>query len=429
MVEALAKSRDCDALDQSSQLVPVRLALEIARGLVRPITEFEPIDIRNAVGRVTAIDLCAPRPMPFFSNSAMDGFAVRTSQLTGNGPQCLRLLGTITAGSVNQIIDERPGAYRIFTGAPVPHGFDAVIMQEHCLSDGRTVTLRTRPAVGGNIRFRGEDIAEGDIIVRAGTLLEARHIGLLAANGIYSVPLVRRLRIGIFSTGDELVRGDVLTRASSIFDANGPMLHALCAGPMFEVTDLGILPDEMAALVEFLRSLDGRFDLIISSGAASTGERDMLREALIISGGTIDAYRVALKPGKPIFFGKLGAALFTGLPGNPLSAYVGFQLFVATQIAALTGRQFTVAFSGSAICAINLRRKAGRTEYLPARIVGIKDQLPVVEPVGHGSSATLFPLNFADGMCVIPAECDGFEEGNILQWVPFHSAPTLSEVN
>jgi molybdopterin molybdotransferase len=150
---------------------------------------------------------------------------------------------------------------------------------------------------------------------------------------------------------------------------------------------------------------------------------------LIISGGTIDAYRVALKPGKPVFFGKLGAALFTGLPGNPLSAYVGFQLFAATQIAALTGRQFTVAFSGSAICAINLRRKAGRTEYLPARIVGIKDQLPVVEPVGHGSSATLFPLNFADGMCVIPAECDGFEEGNILQWVPFHSAPTLSEVN
>lgn len=429
MAEVLAKPCDCDAVDQLSQLVPVSLALEIARGLVRPITEFEPIDISNAVGRVTAIDLCAPKAMPFFNNSAMDGFAVRTSQLTGSGPQCLRLLGTIAAGAANQTIDERPGAYRIFTGAPVPLDFDAVIMQEHCLSDGRTVTLRTRPAVGDNIRFRGEDIAEGDIIVRAGTLLEARHIGLLAANGIYSVPLVRRLRIGILSTGDELVRGNVLTGASSVFDANGPMLRALCAGPIFEVTDLGILPDEMASLVKFLRSLAGCFDLIISSGAASTGGRDMLRKALIISGGTIDAYRVALKPGKPVFFGKLGAALFTGLPGNPLSAYVGFQLFVATQIAALTGRQFTAAFSGSAICAINLRRKAGRTEYLPARIVGIKDQLPVVEPVGHGSSATLFPLNFADGMCVIPAECDGFEEGNILQWVPFHSAPALSEVN
>lgn len=429
MAGALARSCDCDAVDQLSQLIPLSVALEIARGLVRPIAEIEPSDIRNAVGRVTAINICAPRAMPFFDNSAMDGFAVRTSQLMGLGPQRLRLLGTITAGSTNQAIDERPGAYRIFTGAPVPADFDAVIMQEHCLSDGRTVTLRTLPAVGDNIRFRGEDIAEGAIVVHAGTLLEARHIGLLAANGFYSVPLVRKLRIGILSTGDELVRGNVLTGASSIFDANGPMLNALCAGPLFDVTDLGILPDEMASLVKFLRSLHGRFDLIISSGAASTGGRDMLREALIISGGRIDAYRVALKPGKPVFFGKLGDALFTGLPGNPLAAYVGFQLFAASQIAVLTGRQGAASFSASAICAINLSHKAGRTEYLPARIVGMKDRLPVVEPVGHGSSATLFPLNFADGLCVIPAECDGFEEGNILQWVPFQSAPALSEIN
>jgi molybdopterin molybdotransferase len=290
--------------------------------------------------------------------------------------------------------------------------------------EGENVVIGYRPDAGENIRRHGEDVAEGAVIVPAGTPLAARHIGLLAANGIAEVTVCRKIRVAIFSTGDELERWTDLTRASSVYDANGPMLEALCASPMAEVEDHGVISDDKVAMTAKLRALADRCDLVLSSGGVSTGARDFLREALIAAGGSVEAHRVALKPGKPIAFGRLGRALYTGLPGNPFAAYVGFYLFVAGQIARLAGINDRRDPAGRAIWSSTVSCKSGRTQYLPARVTGYNGDLPIVELVGHGGSASLYPVAQADGLAAIPANRSVIEAGEVVAWAAFQNSTT-----
>lgn len=419
MAEPLRKSCGCDAPELLDGLIPVDHAMRLARSLAYPLEGVETLDLRNAVGRVSAIDLHAPRAMPFFDNAAMDGFAVRLFDLDQGGPWRLPVIATVAAGSAVNAVDGRPGACRIFTGAPVPPGFDAVVMQEHCRFDGRDVAFEEMPRKGANIRWRGEDIAEGDTLVSAGTIIEPRHVGLLAGNGFSTVDVRRKIRIAILSTGNELMRGGPLGDPAAIYDANGPMLAALCSGSMFETSDVGVLPDDLSTMTEALRAMAGQYDLIVSTGAASNGARDHLRMALTAAGGCVDAHQIGLKPGKPVFFGRLGTALYTGLPGNSLAAFVGFELFVKTQIAALLGLPAGQVREARVVMKAAIRRKPGRTEYLPVRIAGGSAELPVVALLGHGSSATLYPLAHADGMAMVPADCEYLRDGDLVTWFPF----------
>ena len=419
MDETARKPCGCDAPDMQTGLMPVEVSVRLAKSLARPLDCLETVDLRNALGRVSASDVYAPRAMPFFDNAAMDGFAVRLCDLRAIGPWRLPVTATAAAGSALTAIDARPGACRIFTGAPVPHGFDAVIIQEHCRLTGGEVSFEAMPVGGANIRRRGEDIAEGDTLVCAGTIVEPRHIGLLAANGITAVDVRRKIRTAILSTGNELTRDGPPGGAAAIYDANGPMLAALCSGAMFDTHDLGVLPDDPTAMTAALRAMAGQYDLIISTGAASDGARDHLRAALVAAGGRVDAHRVALKPGKPVFFGGLGTALYTGLPGNPLAAFVGFELFVKAQIEALAGLLQGPARQARAVLRGRVRRKPGRTEFVPVLIAAEAGDRPVVEPLGHGSSATLYPLSHADGVVVVPAECASLEDGDLVSWLPF----------
>lgn len=404
----------CDTRSDQVRLTPVEEALETAVDMVRPLSVIEDIPVHMARGRVLARGLHAGRPMPLFDNSAMDGFAVDLSHFSGEGPWPLPVLGTIAAGAAAPVL--APGAaLRIFTGAPVPSGCDAVVMLERCDDRGDTVLIHVRPRPGDNIRRAGEDIASGDLLVSAGTMLGGRHVGLLAGNGHGRVPVIRRPRIAVLSTGDELCAG-----GAGIHDANRPMLLALCEGLGAETTDLGICPDDMERMTEIFRASAGRFDLILTSGAASVGGRDFVRPALLVAGGTVEAWRVALKPGKPVFFGRLADTLVTGLPGNPLSAYVGFQLFVTRQIGAMLGLRAPRTNRETAVAGFEGARKPGRTEYLPARLAGHSDRgLPIVEPLGHGSSATLLPLSFADGVVVLAANSAEITRGELVEWIPF----------
>jgi molybdopterin molybdotransferase len=397
----------------------VERAIEIAVGMARPITGVEKVALRFARGRILAADLHAPRAMPAFDNSAMDGFAVRLQDIPGTGPWRLPVAGTIAAGADLRAAGAVVGAaLRIFTGAPVPALCDALVMQEDCDDQGEHVRIFNRPAMGENIRRAGEDIGAGALLASRGTIIEARHVGLLAGNGHASVQVRRRPRIGVLSTGDELV--DAGKGSARIHDANRPMLLALCEGLGAEVTDLGICADDLGAITGLLRANATQFDMILTSGAASVGGRDFVRPALKAAGGSVEACRVALKPGKPVFFGRLGNALLTGLPGNPLSAYVGFQLFVARQIAAMLGFSRAGMSVEKAVAGFGWKRKPGRAEYLPARIVAHDASgRPIVERLGHGGAASLMPLSQADGVAVLDASSIEGACGTPIHWFPF----------
>jgi molybdopterin molybdotransferase len=402
----LAESRGC--------LLPVEKAIEIALGMVQPLTDTEELVLARARGRVLAGDLRATHPMPLFDNSAMDGFAVRLGYMAGEGPWCLPVAGTVAAGGIAPVL-EAGTALRIFTGAPVPAACDAVVVQEACEDRGDSVLVTMRPAGGDNIRRRGEDVAIGDLLAAAGTIIDARHIGVLAGDGLGRVTVMRRPRIGVLSTGDELAGG-----GANIRDVNRPMLLALCEGAGAQVTDLGICPDDMARMTHFLTAQAGLFDMILTSGAASVGGKDFMRPALLAAGGAVEACRVALKPGKPVFFGRIARTLVTGLPGNPFAAYVGFQLFVARQISAMLGHRSQEDGFETAQADFGWTRKAGRTEYLPAKQTGRNaDGLPVVERLGHGSSAALIPLASADGIVVLDACSTHGARGDVVAWMPF----------
>lgn len=414
----------CDRAALCRDLLPVEEAVRIALSLVRPIRESEPVPLSAVAGRFLARDLSAPRAMPFFDNAAMDGFAVRTGDLVGDGPFLLPVAAEVAAGRMPGPIPNAPVAVRIFTGAPVPDGFDAVVMQEDCAARDGLVRIAVAPQPGENLRRRGSDIARGALLLRAGTRLGARQIGLLAANGFASVDVRRRSRIALLSTGDELAGPGEKACEARIYDANRPMLSALFAEAGGEVVDCGVLPDELGRTADRLSGVAGTCDLVVTTGAVSVGGRDRLKDAFVLAGGRMVNWRVAMKPGKPVMFGRLGDTVVTGLPGNPLAAYVGAALFAVPQIAAMSRAEPGSFAIAQAVTARAWNRKSGRTEFVPVRRIGYDEVgLPLVDRIGEGGSAALLPLALADGIAVVPAERDRVEAGQRLSWHPFCSIP------
>lgn len=396
-------------------MMPLEAAIAIALDSVAPIGAVETVNLAEALGRFCAKAVVAPAAMPFFDNSAMDGFALRLADLAGGDR--LPISATAAAGSAPSEL--APGtAARIFTGAPLPAGADAIAMSEHCTETGETVRFDRAPKPGANIRLAGSDQPLGARLLAPGQRIGARHIGLLAANGIENVSVARRPRVGVFSTGDELAKG---TRGpGAIHDANRPMLLALARAAGAEASDLGILPDDLAATTRAFEGLADRFDLVLTSGAVSVGGRDHVRPALIAAGGRLDGWRVAIKPGKPVAFGRIGASAITGLPGNPFASFVGFHLFVVPQIARLAGGTAPKFAATPARAGFEWHRKPDRAEVFPVHLAGHDDSgTPVLERLGNSASATLFPLAEADGLALIPATTERVSHGDTLFWQPF----------
>lgn len=414
----------CDAPRHVEGLLSVAEAVEVARSLVTVRRVPEAVPLGEACGRIAAQDVYAPRPMPFFDQSAMDGFAVRLADLVGAGPWHLEVVATVAAGDGPPGGDWEAGAaVRIFTGTPVPPGTDAIVMVEDCEDEGGFVTVRHRPRAGENIRPKGSDIACGALLVAAGTVIEPRHVGLLAANGFTALDVCLRPRVGVFSTGSELV-SRAAPEQGRIFDANRPMLIALAQSCGAEVIDLGIVDDDAAATAHFFSDHADAFDLLLSSGAVSAGARDFVRTAFTKAGGAIHAWKVALKPGKPALFGALGRTAYFGLPGNPLSAFVGFELFVREQVLRLAGTEPAKGNRTHAIAGYTACRKTGRTEVVPVRVASRTLQgVPVVEALGNGSSGTLHALCQADGLAVIPAAKRQIAPGDALGFITFCRSP------
>ncbi|MGH1354507.1 MAG: molybdopterin molybdotransferase MoeA [Thalassovita sp.] len=406
----------CDSIQQ--RLMPLDAAISLALDGITPVTETEVVSIFQCAGRVAAETVVASEAMPFFDNSAMDGYAVNIADLLTTNR--LPISSEIAAGDAPS--DLIPGtATRIFTGAPIPSGANAVVMFELSEVDGETVFFTKMPRDGDNIRRAGSDQPKGAVLLLPGQRIAPRHVGLLAANGIDKCVVRRPIRVGVFSTGDELVTR--LRRPGQIHDANRPMLMSLCAQMGAEVTDLGTLPDDLSKTSESFENIRDQFDLVLTSGAVSIGGRDHIRDALVAAGGTLDGWRVAIKPGKPIAFGRLGRTIVTGLPGNPFASFVGFHLFAAPQIAQLSGATPTKFATNRARSGFEWTRKAGRAEVFPVKIKEHSPEgLPIIKRLGASVSATLFPLADADGLAIVPAETDGFAPGDSLYWQPIYSS-------
>jgi molybdopterin molybdotransferase len=306
-------------------LLTVDEALDVLLAGARPVAEVEEVPTLEASGRVLAQAQASTMDVPPMDNSAMDGYAVRTADVKAPDTK-LRIAQRIQAGAVGKILE--PGtAARIFTGAPIPPGADAIVMQEFCAADGDHVVIKKVPQKDAWIRRRASDIAKGAPILAAGIRLRPQDTGLAASVGIKALPLYRRVRLGLFFTGDELVMpGDPLP-PGRIYNSNRFTLNGLARVFGCEVLDYGIVPDSLQATRDVLKKASKECDVIVTSGGVSVGDADFVKPAVEAEGSLL-MWKIAMKPGRPLAFGRVGNAAFIGLPGNPVSSFVTFLVFV-----------------------------------------------------------------------------------------------------
>ncbi|SDD75721.1 molybdopterin molybdotransferase MoeA [Belnapia rosea] len=367
-------SDDCFAF--GGPLLSVEAAEALIAERIPPIQGEETLPLTEAAGRVLARALHASLPLPPFFNSAVDGYAFRHADLTPGEPSLLPLAGRIAAGHVAEQAPAPGQAARIFTGAPMPPGADTVVMQEDAVAEGRGVWVPPGLKPGANARPAGEDVAAGALALPAGRRLRAPEIGLAAALGYAALPVVPRVRVGVFSTGDELAPPGTPLGPAQAYDSNRFTLLALLARLPVMASDLGILPDDPAATAAALRAAAGSHDLLLTSGGVSTGEEDHVRAA-IEAGGRLVFWRLAVKPGRPVAMGVLpksggdfaaGGTPVIGLPGNPVAAVVTFLHLARPLVLRLAGALPEVLPRFPAEAGFSYRKKAGRREYVRVRL-------------------------------------------------------------
>lgn len=390
-------------------LLTVRDAL--ARVLAgNPAAEVETVALADALGRTLAAPMVAPRDQPPFRSSAMDGYAVRAADATEGAR--LTVIGESAAGHIFTRPLGPGEAVRIFTGGAVPEGADAVLIQENATREAATVRVDIPVAEGRNIRSAGLDFRTGDVLVEAGTLLSPRMLGLAAATGHVSIPVARRPRVAIVSTGDELVRPGEEPQPGQITSSNSFTLAALVAASGGEPLDFGIVRDTLEAMRDATRrAVDAGADVLVTTGGASVGDHDLVRPALEAEGLVLDFWRIAMRPGRPMMSGTLGAMRVLGLPGNPVSAHVCAVLFLVPLIRALLGRTEIGHGLERARLGEALPQNDWREDYVRARLSLDADGNTVATPFQRQDSSMLRVLAEADCLIVRPAEDPAREAG------------------
>ncbi|MCK0509817.1 molybdopterin molybdotransferase MoeA [Aromatoleum buckelii] len=386
-------------------------ALEMLTRKTQPIREIDMADTFVAQGRVLAADLHSPVSVPALDTSTMDGYALRAADVTAPGVS-LAVSQRIPAGSVGHPL--QPGtAARIFTGAPLPAGADVVVMQEMCEHQGEAVVINHQPRAGEAVRLAGSEIARGDTVLEAGTRLRPQELGLAASVGIAQLPVVRRMRVALFSTGDELVMPGEPLPPGGVYNSNRFQLRALLLQLGCEVTDFGIVPDRLEATRAVLRDAAQGHELILTSGGVSVGEEDHVKPA-VEAEGSLDLWKIAMKPGKPLAYGRVGAAAFIGLPGNPVSSFVTFLMMVRPFILATQGASTLIPRGVALRADFDWPRPDRRREFLRARF----NDTGGIELYAHQGAAALSSIVWADGLVDVPADTP-IARGETVRFLPY----------
>lgn len=377
-------------------LMPLDEALERVLATAKPPQERVEKPLLEALGQVLAQDVVSPIAVPGDDNSAMDGYALRCVEAGAPLPVAAR----IPAGSVGEPLQEGTAA-RIFTGAPIPAGADCVVMQENCTEQDGSVTVHEVPSPRQNIRPRGQDVAQGSVVLRRGRRLRSQDIGLLASIGFASVTVYRRLRVAILSTGDELVEpGHRALGPGEIYNSNRYTLAGLLAGLGIDVVDHGIVADTPEACAEALSAAAETADVVMTSGGVSVGEEDHVK-AQVEKLGALSLWKLAIKPGKPLAFGRVDKTPFLGLPGNPTSVFVTFCLVGRPFLQKLAGLEETPLPRFTAAAGFAVERAGTRQDYLRVTLRETTQGL-VAERYRNQSSGVLSSVSDSNALAIVP---------------------------
>jgi molybdopterin molybdotransferase len=408
-------SDDCFAF--GGDLLSMSAALDLLGGKLAPVVEPETVPLKAARGRVLAAPLVAPRAAPPHDNSAVDGYAVFFDDLAADAPTMLPVTGRASAGHPLERPAKRGEAVRVFTGAPMPDGLDTVLMQEDCSeADGR-VRIPTGIKRGANRRRAGEDVKAGSTVLRTGQRLRAQEVGLAASLGFAELSVFRRLRVAIFSTGDEVYDPGAELPAGSIYDANRYVLQALLDGLGAEVTDLGILPDREATIRDALAAAARDHDLILTSGGMSTGDEDHVKAA-VEAQGRLHFWRLAIKPGRPVAMGQVGRVPFMGLPGNPVAVMVTFLILARPLVLRLAGAADTVPRRFRVAAGFDYKKRSNRCEYVRVRLVRGESGW-VAHKFPRDGAGILSSMVESDGLAEIGEGISRIEPGASIDFIPF----------
>jgi molybdopterin molybdotransferase len=395
----------------NSPLLSVDAALEQLLAAARQLERSEELPLLECAGRVLARSQFAKIDVPPVDNSAMDGYAVASADCTAAGAR-LPIAQRIAAGQTGAPL-ERGTAARIFTGAPIPSGADAIVMQERCRTDGDAVIIDAVPRSGEWIRRRGEDIHAGAQILPAGVRLTPQRLGLAASIGIAQLPVFDQLRAGVFYTGDELVMPGEPLPPGRIYNSNRFTLQPLLRGLGCQVTDYGNVPDRLQSTREVLRQAAAENDLIITSGGVSVGEEDHVKPA-VEAEGELRLWKIAIKPGKPLAFGRVANSAFIGLPGNPVSSFITFLLFVRPFIQRCQGLATAAPAPLPMRAEFDWPKPDARREYLRVRHNGAGG----LELFPNQGSAVMTSTVWGDGLVDNPAG-QAIRRGDAVRYLPF----------
>jgi molybdopterin molybdotransferase len=405
---------DCFAF--SGPLMPIADMERLIAERVQPVTETETVGLAAARGRVLAANIVAPLDLPPFDNSAVDGYAVRHRDLDPNGETRLAITGRLPAGSAAGAPLSAGQAMRIFTGAPMPADADTVFMQEDVRTEGGAVLVPAGLKLGANRRLAGEDVHKGSVVLPAGRRLAVQDVALAAAVGLTELRMRRRVRVALFSTGDEIVEPGSPRPAAALYDANRFLLDGMLERLGADVTDLGILKDDPAALQTAIAKAARDHDLVLTSGGVSTGEADHVRSA-VEKVGTLVFWRVAIKPGRPVAMGVVpggstgAAAAFVGLPGNPVAAFVTFARVVRPLFLRLAGANAEPLIALPVRLAFRYKKKTGRREYVRVALRPGADGM--IEAVKHPQegAGVITSLTETDGLAELTEDTTTVESG------------------
>jgi molybdopterin molybdotransferase len=400
--------------DYDPNSMPVDKAREVIARFLTPVTATERVHVRAALGRVLASNVISPLDVPAHDNSAMDGYAVRFSDLKTEGEATLKVTGTAFAGApfAGEL---KPGeAVRIMTGGVMPSGADTIVMQEHVKAGDGRVTIGGGHRKGQNLRLAGEDLKAGEPALKRGKRMRPAEIGLIASLGIAEVDVYRRLRVAFFSTGDELVSVGTVPKEGQIYDSNRYTIYGMLERLGCEALDMGVVRDDPKLLEEAFEQAANAADVVITSGGVSVGEADFVKE-LLNKLGEVVFWKIAMKPGRPLAYGRVGGAHFFGLPGNPVSVMVTFYEFVRDALLKLAGEDPVQPVPSFKVpCTSALKKAPGRTEFQRGVLTRDANGEWTVRVTGEQGSGILRSMSEANCFIILPTDQGNVTPGTLV---------------